>query len=809
VKLLIADKIAINRKFGAVHNSAQLVTKLEEKTIELEERLRLTRLFRDVTKALMHGGTLRENLQQCSEAIVQHLDAAFAHVWTHNGREKVLELQASAGTSAQIDGPGRRVPGDQFKIDLMAEERKPHLTNSVIGDPHIPEQEWAQREGLVAFAGYPLIVDDRLVGVLAMFARASLSAATLDEMATIADAVAMGVGRRFAEEELCATHDRLHRLLALSPAVLYNLKIVGRTVIPTFISGNIERLLGRQAAEALSFDWWLNCLHPDDRDRMLTMLASGLKEGGLTAEYRLRHRDGTYRWIIDSNHVVYGAAGEPLEIAGVWTDISEHKQELELKRRLEDKTAEAEAANQAKSMFLSTMSHEIRTPMNAILGYAQLMLRDPDMGADAKKNLEIIGRSGEYLLSLINDVLDMSQIEAGRVEVNATTFNLSRLLEDLAAMFRLRANAKAVRFEMAVDGEAVPYVVADEGKVKQILINLLGNAVKFTQRGYIQLHVTMDRRSGDQLWLSAHVEDSGPGISDEEQSKLFQPFSQTRHGLTSQGGTGLGLAISRKCARLMGGDITLASKPASGSVFRFEIPVGRGSAGVAAKKSAPRRVIAMRAGTNAPRILVVDDQFENRDWLMKLLRCIGFTVSEANSGEAAIRTWEEWDPRLILMDVHMPVVDGLEATRRIKADPRGKETVIMALTASAMDNDRRAASESGADDFLAKPCHEDELLEKIRVLLNIAYDYEETSDAEGQPAAAAEALSAEKLRQLPLELIRELRGAILDGNKSLLDRLIIKVRETEDAVAAQALQELADRYAYDVLTRLLEDACRR
>jgi len=258
----------------------------------------------------------------------------------------------------------------------------------------------------------------------------------------------------------------------------------------------------------------------------------------------------------------------------------------------------------------------------------------------------------------------------------------------------------------------------------------------------------------------------------------------------------------------MGGDITITSKLASGSVFLFEIPVGRGSAGVAARKSAAtRRVIGLRAGTNETRILVVDDQFENRDWLMKLLASIGFSVSEADNGEAAIRTWEEWEPRLILMDVHMPVMDGLEATRRIKADPRGKETVIMALTASAMDNDRRMVSQSGADDFLAKPCHQDELLEKIRVLINIAYDYAETSDAEGQLPAPSGILGAEKLRQLPQELLRELGDAILDGNKNLLDRLILKVRET-DTVAAQALQELGDRYEYDFLTRLLEEALR-
>jgi signal transduction histidine kinase len=176
------------------------------------------------------------------------------------------------------------------------------------------------------------------------------------------------------------------------------------------------------------------------------------------------------------------------------------------------------------------MSHEIRTPMNAILGYAQLMLRDPRLGTEAKVNLKIIGRSGEHLLALINDVLDMSKIEAGRTELSPVTFNLSRLLDDLAAMFRLRAGAKALRFEMLVDGEAVPYVVADEGKIRQVLINLLGNAVKFTQLGQIKLHVALEPREANQLWLSACVEDTGLGITDEEQRKLFEPFSQIRSG---------------------------------------------------------------------------------------------------------------------------------------------------------------------------------------------------------------------------------------------------------------------------------------
>jgi CheY-like chemotaxis protein len=354
----------------------------------------------------------------------------------------------------------------------------------------------------------------------------------------------------------------------------------------------------------------------------------------------------------------------------------------------------------------------------------------------------------------------------------------------------------------------VPYVVTDEGKVRQVLINLLGNAVKFTQVGQIKLLATLEQRDADQLWLSARVEDTGVGIADEDQKKLFESFSQARSGVGSLQGTGLGLAISRKYARLMGGDITVTSNPGSGSVFRFEVPIGRGEAGVALKRVAPRRVIAIRAAQEAPKILVADDHFENRDWLTKLLSSVGFSVRGADNGETAIRIWEEWNPGLILMDVHMPIMDGLEATRKIKADLRGKETAIVVLTASAMDSDRRAVARCGADGFVAKPCHEDDLLEKMRTLLRIAYDYEETSMTHEQSAAGAPVLNSERLRLLPRELIEEIRNATLTGNKKLLDELILKVPGAGDAESAQGLQELADRYEYDALTQLLEEACR-
>jgi len=314
----------------------------------------------------------------------------------------------------------------------------------------------------------------------------------------------------------------------------------------------------------------------------------------------------------------------------------------------------------------------------------------------------------------------------------------------------------------------------------------------------------MEKRNTGQLWLVVRVKDSGLGMTDEEQKKLFEPFRQTKQGRNTDGGTGLGLAISRQHARLMGGELTVSSHPGQGSMFRLEIPLEVGDSSLAMRRNEAHRVIGICAGTNSPRILVVDDQFENRDFLMKLLTTVGFSVRGADNGEAALRYWEEWNPELILMDVHMPIMDGIEATRRIKADVQGKETRIIVLTASAMDEDRRIAAHSGADDFIAKPCRENELLEKMRALLHITYDYEEPKEnPEGGPR-----LSTASLLRLPPDLLRELRDATLNGNKRLMNQLILRVGATDDEGCAHALQALVDKYEYDALIQLLDEASR-
>jgi len=466
----------------------------------------------------------------------------------------------------------------------------------------------------------------------------------------------------------------------------------------------------------------------------------------------------------------------------------------------------AEGANRAKSVFLANMSHEIRTPMNAILGYSQLMLRDSSLGMAAKVNLRIINRSGEHLLDLINDILVMSKIEAGRMVLSPVAFDVSRLVEDLAAMFRLRAEAKGLTLEVCVDGESVRHIEADQGKLRQVLINLLGNSLKFTERGGIKLRVLMDRRSDHQLWLSAEVADTGAGIAPEELTELFRPFVQTQSGIASQAGTGLGLAISKEFVRLMGGEFTVSSEAGKGSVFRFEVPVQVSAGGACPDQRAHGRVIGLEPGKPAPRVLIVDDEPHNRGWLNELLTSVGFAVREADSGVAAIRLSQDWKAELILMDMRMPGMSGLEAARAISTNANGKRPVIIALSASAMDEDRDAVLQTGVvDDFLAKPCREGELLQMMQARLRLSYLYasEEAPQTGDSVRASAFALGSVELSGLPADLIDAVSEAVSNGDKDRLEQLIQKVGE-QDLQAAQAMKELADKYEYDALTRLLE-----
>jgi PAS domain S-box-containing protein len=333
----------------------------------------------------------------------------------------------------------------------------------------------------------------------------------------------------------------------------------------------------------------------------------------------------------------------------------------------------AEAANRAKSAFLANMSHEIRTPMNAILGFSQLMQRDKDATPRQKQQLETINRSGEHLLSLINDILEIAKAEAGRTTLKLSAFDLGQVVADVETMLRPRAEAKGLALEVALSSDLPRFVESDEGKLRQILLNLISNALKFTQKGSVTLRLGTRPGSAGELELTAEVEDTGPGIAQQEIGRLFHPFEQAQAGLTGGGGTGLGLAISREYARLMGGDITVKSQPGQGSVFSSYIVIKVAPAATIAGTPHPRQVKGLMPGQPRYRVLVTDDKSDNRDFLVQLLGPAGFDVHQAVDGKDAVAQFEAWLPQIILMDLQMPVMDGHEAMRRIRASPAARK----------------------------------------------------------------------------------------------------------------------------------------
>lgn len=506
-------------------------------------------------------------------------------------------------------------------------------------------------------------------------------------------------------------------------------------------------------------------------------------------EFHNKKKNGQLYWESAAIAPITDAGGRITNYLAVKEDITERKRlEAEL---IKAKDA-AEAANRAKSAFLANMSHEIRTPMNAILGFSQLMRRDPAATPKQKQQIETINRSGEHLLALINDILEMSKAEAGHATLNPSAFDLHALIDDVENMLRPRAVAKGLRLEVVRSAGLPRFVTADEGKLRQILLNLLGNALKFTEKGAVALRLAAQPGAEREFQLTAEVEDTGPGISPQELAMLFRPFEQAQAGRAAGGGTGLGLAISREYVRLMGGDVTVKSRPGQGSVFSFNIALKEASQSEATQKNQPRQVKGLKPGQQQYRVLVADDKEDNREFLAQLLEPAGFDVRQAADGAAALIEFETWRPQLILMDLQMPGMDGYEAMRRIRAGAGGKEAKIIVVTASVFGETNLEATGAGADDLILKPFRESELFEKIQNLLGAEYIYEEEA-----PAAIAGPADTEMLKSaltgLPPELISQLRKAVYNGDFDRLAELAGQV-ETHNISLAVMLRRLAEDF---------------
>ncbi len=484
----------------------------------------------------------------------------------------------------------------------------------------------------------------------------------------------------------------------------------------------------------------------------------------------------------------------------------------------------AEAANQAKSSFLANMSHELRSPLTAILGFAGVMSRSRTLPEEHRENAGIITRSGEHLLALINQVLELSTIEAGRITLDETDFDLHCLLEDAEDMFRMQAENRGLKLVFDRAPETPCNIRSDQVKLRQVLINLVNNAVKFTQQGSVTVKIRA-KDTGGSVMINISVADTGHGIRPDELDNLFEAFAQTETGRQSREGTGLGLPISRKFVQLMGGDITVDSKPGRGSTFSFDIYAGTAeSSDKTMKKTGMRPVIALEPDQQRYRILIADDRKNNRLLLVKLLAPLGFEVREAENGREAVSTWETWQPHLILMDMQMPVMDGYEAAKQIREcealslksgrtsqdnQPRVSDfkfkTAIIAVTASVFEEDRAMVLSAGCDDFLRKPFLETDIFEMMQRHLDVRFVHEETGKRTGKREARAH-FSREELETavgaLSFKLANKLAEAATYCEINEISKVIHEIRQ-QDTHLADALDRMAKDFNYDAILELI------
>ncbi|MDU0458670.1 MAG: ATP-binding protein [Geobacteraceae bacterium] len=569
---------------------------------------------------------------------------------------------------------------------------------------------------------------------------------------------------------------------------------------------SMYRLYGIQTGDfGGAYDAWACTIHPQDKAHTEAEIQAALRgEREYAPEFRIVRPDGTIRYIKADSQTFRDEGGNPLRMIGTNIDISELKlaeEELrtlnaELEERVLERTREllqakeaAEAANRAKSIFLANMSHELRTPLNTIIGFSDILQRDPAISGSLRETLGIIKKSGDHLLGLINDVLDIAKIESGRIELELKPFDLGAMVLDVTDLLSIRAANKGLRLLLDQSSTFPRYIVGDETKLRQVLINLISNAIKATEQGSVTVRLRVKQNHAAHLIME--VEDTGCGIAPEDQGKLFQPFVQVGPQGNQQG-TGLGLAITRQFAELMGGSIFVTSSAGRGSIFRVEVVVQLVNPEDITQASAEQGdVTGLEPGQPAFRVLVVEDQQDNRILLMNLLEKAGFQARMAENGVGAVEQFTTWKPHFIWMDQRMPVMDGVEATRRIRGLPGGNEVKIAVVTASAFREEDAELTMAGFDAIVHKPYRPAQIFNCMERLLGVRYV---RAEAEAMQAAHHD-LSGAELDAVPDSLRLELDEALLFLDSERILQAIDKIGRVAPELAA-ALGKLAHNYDY-------------
>ncbi len=776
----------------------QDVTERKRAEDGLEERHHQAALGAEVGLLLTKQCSLAETLRSCADAVVRHIGAAFVRIWTLDHKEEILELRASAGLYTHTEGVRSRIPVGEGMIGVIARDGKPQLIDNVLGDPRIDDQQWAKREGMVAFAGYPLIVAGRVEGIMALFARRILKVSTLEALDGVAHALAVGITRQRAERALSESEARFRGLFENSPMAYLSLDEAG-----CFIDYN-EPLLallgyGWEALDGRSFG---TLWSPDTRDHFEGVLAGFTESGELSTELTLLLKDGSLLSVMLKGKIQRDDTGHFVRAHCILHDITERRRmESELWRAKEA----AESASQAKSAFLANMSHEIRTPLNGVLGMAQLLIQT-DLTPTQRRYAESITGSGELLLTVINAILDFSRIGTDKLTLERLSFDLEAVVRNTVQLLRVTAENKGLELTVRRAPDTPHFFVGDPVRLRQIITNLVGNAVKFTSRGHVLVGIDYASRDDAAKMVNLSVEDTGIGIAPERIARIFDAFGQADASISRNfGGTGLGLAISTRLADRMGGAISVESEVGKGTTFTVSLPLP------VATEEPPvpeRPAAAVGRGQRrfaSSRILLAEDNAVNLSVVLGFLENYGCRVEVAKNGIEAVEMAMASPYDLILMDIQMPEMDGLAATVRIRGRDSTRHIPIVAMTAHAMAGDREKFLEAGMSDYLPKPLR----LDVLDVILSKYLSDEGNPPGETTPVSAEAALpQAEEARPASGEAappVFDLREALRStaNNTERLRKLIALVednlpkqlRELDQALSSDDA-EAAERHAH-------------
>ncbi len=580
-------------------------------------------------------------------------------------------------------------------------------------------------------------------------------------------------------------------------------KIIGNRIWATQKLLNPDELFADDAlfSEIVNgIEKWSELVHPDDVEATTEKIQKHLD--GETdiyhAEFRVKCGDGKWKWILDLGRVFErDADGVPVRMNGIHVDIDKQKR---LQQRLSETKEKAEVANRAKSIFLANMSHELRTPLNAVLGYSQLLKADDSLQSTQQDYVEIISRSGEHLLSLINDVLDMSKIDAGHNVLESKWFDFSETVEEVLDLMEMKAKEKRLVLSSDFIGEMPHFALGDVVKLRQVLINLLGNAIKFTPSGEVKLMIKCETLAQEQHQIHFLVSDTGPGIRPEDHQRIFVPFEQLDSDVT-QNGTGLGLSISKQFVEMMGGALTVSSQQGEGSTFTFSLAFETALQHQGLQPVAYQQVLGIKYPQTPPKILVAEDQIDNQNLIITILEGAGFQVKLAKNGQEAVELHHSWQPDLIWMDRRMPKMDGLEATKQIRCSSTKNDVKIVALTASVFNDEIEEMLAAGMDDFARKPFMPHTLFKVMQKHLDIEYEYAVPTE----PALVVERDWVTVLSNLAIE--GQLRSQILDAAEQGQQEELITLFDSPhwDNDVRSKLVQLASDYQYDELCDLFSE----